>query len=366
MSFHEFVRRSQALALMAGIRLPMTKMFNAIALACFDRPYSAVIAAEKAGKLKKKPLPALYAEQAARKLGIEPDVLWQALNAPSIRLTGVDGHQFVTAPTVSGCRRIMMAGSIGSGKTLLIKQIATDYLIRGGRVAIFDYGESFRGLVSHLDGLYHLLDENEGVQWDANDFVVVEQSPLKDRPRQSIAQYERSIESLILNAKAEPLRPWLVVFDEPWFIRNEGFTAERADNLLRRLEAAGAILLFSEQSIQDAYSPRSNNLLQQSDTAWWLLQGADRHLDTGSRKALDSRLGNEGLAMLRGVHVFFGRYSQVLIADKVGVRRGTFSPSKAAQLLYSTRPDDLQEIQKLRAAGTSLDEAINWVLAQRN
>lgn len=78
MSFRSFVRAVELAAKAQGIKLSMARLRDAIARACYNRPYSSVIAAESAGKLGPLELPPPFLLSTAEQYGFDPDRLGQA------------------------------------------------------------------------------------------------------------------------------------------------------------------------------------------------------------------------------------------------------------------------------------------------
>lgn len=78
MEFREFTRAIRSAAAGMGIRVPMMKMNDAIGLACFNKRYSALVAADRAGKLGKIVLPPPYLDAAAQKYRIDPGLFARA------------------------------------------------------------------------------------------------------------------------------------------------------------------------------------------------------------------------------------------------------------------------------------------------
>lgn len=72
MSFRDYVARVRHEAQNAGIRVPMNHLNDAISFACANRSYSAVMAAEKAGKRPQVTLPPEWLDDVAMRYAIDP------------------------------------------------------------------------------------------------------------------------------------------------------------------------------------------------------------------------------------------------------------------------------------------------------
>lgn len=83
MSFKSFVASVRAKSKSFGVRLSMSKLNDAISIACYDRPYSAACAAEAAGKLPGLTLPPPFIDAAAERYGVSSAGLRDAIAAGS-------------------------------------------------------------------------------------------------------------------------------------------------------------------------------------------------------------------------------------------------------------------------------------------
>ena len=72
MEFRDFVKIVRLSAQSQGIRLSMSKLNDAIAIACINRPYSPAVAADRAGNLAPFQLPPQFLEDAAYEFGLDP------------------------------------------------------------------------------------------------------------------------------------------------------------------------------------------------------------------------------------------------------------------------------------------------------
>lgn len=72
MLFRDYAKAVRREAQMLGIRVPMSKLNDAIALAVCQRRYSAVVAGEKAGLLPKIIVPPPYIDAACTRYRIDP------------------------------------------------------------------------------------------------------------------------------------------------------------------------------------------------------------------------------------------------------------------------------------------------------
>lgn len=87
MSFQDIAKSVRAEADTRGLRATMSRLNDAIALACYGKKYAAVIAAEKAGKLDPLPSPPPHLSTAARRYGMDEHAFGLALR------DGIEGRE---------------------------------------------------------------------------------------------------------------------------------------------------------------------------------------------------------------------------------------------------------------------------------
>lgn len=78
MEFSEYAALVRRAATQLGIRLPMMKMNEAIARACFNRPYSSVVAADRQGKVQPIPDSPPFLAAVANSYRIDADIFAKA------------------------------------------------------------------------------------------------------------------------------------------------------------------------------------------------------------------------------------------------------------------------------------------------
>ncbi|WP_395793922.1 hypothetical protein [Aquimonas sp.] len=128
-AFKTFIRQAQRRATAAGVRLPMQKLREALALACYDRGYSACLAAIAAGAALGPPLPPRYVGKAAERFDVDPNELNRALcdgEAP------VPEDSVLPLPALAPSRCWLALGVAGSGKTTLAIGMAEAFARTGG------------------------------------------------------------------------------------------------------------------------------------------------------------------------------------------------------------------------------------------
>lgn len=157
----------------------------------------------------------------------------------------------------------------------------------------------------------------------------------------------------------------LVVIDEAWTLLRGKGTAEFVENGYRRARKYNGSFISASQSIADFYSaPAARAAIANSDWVFLLAQKAEEvaRLCSDGHLNLD-QAERELLLSLRTVP---GAYSEVLVRE-VGVCHGVgrLVIDPFARLLFSSRPQDREDIERHLAGGCSVPDAIAAVLAER-
>lgn len=69
---------------------------------------------------------------------------------------------------------------------------------------------------------------------------------------------------------------------------------------------------------------------------------------------------------LKTVRTVPGRYSEVFVRTAEGMGIGRFIVDPFRALLYSTRPRDVSEINRLKSQGMTTEQAINTIIEARS
>ena len=72
-----------------------------------------------------------------------------------------------------------------------------------------------------------------------------------------------------------------------------------------------------------------------------------------------------GVELLKSVHTVPGAYSEIMTLTDRGAGIGRLVVDPFRRLLYSTRPNDVAAIRKLRQEGHSVRDAINQLLGHQ-
>lgn len=156
----------------------------------------------------------------------------------------------------------------------------------------------------------------------------------------------------------------LVIIDESWDLLTEGDAAGFIESGYRRFRKYGGAAITLTQSVNDLYRSAAGRAIVENSAHLLLLGQKAESLDLLKREDRLS-LGEAGYALLKSVHTLPGRYSEVFIHGETGSGIGRLVVDPYKRLLYSTRPDDVSAIRRLRAEGHDLESAIEQLINQR-
>lgn len=157
----------------------------------------------------------------------------------------------------------------------------------------------------------------------------------------------------------------IVIIDEAWDLLTQGNVAKFIEHGYRRFRKYGGAAIVITQSINDLYGSPSGEAIAEN-SAIKILLGQTREAILRLEK--DGRLdlgGEYGFALLKTLHTIPGRYSELCFVTEQGmvVERLYVEPFK--RLLYSTKVEDVYELQQLQRQGLGLMEAINTLMVHR-
>lgn len=201
----------------------------------------------------------------------------------------------------------------------------------------------------------------------AKDFVVIETEELKNMPdlQAVILQIFTMIISnqVFLGARE---RRCLICIDEAWDLlkspQMEGFI----ESLARRLRKYNGALVVGTQSLKDF--ERSHGARAAFNNSNWLLMlGKDNDSINTLKKENLIPMDDFKEAALSSLQMEAGQYSEVFIYHKgtgfFAVNQLKLDPFSA--MLYSTKADEFQAVQELQNQGMSIEQAIEWLLENR-
>ncbi len=154
----------------------------------------------------------------------------------------------------------------------------------------------------------------------------------------------------------------LVIIDESWDLLTEGDAAAFIETGYRRFRKYGGAAITLTQSVNDLYRSAAGRAIVENSAHLLLLGQKAESLDLLKREDRLS-LGEACYALLKSVHTLPGRYSEIFIHGETGSGIGRLVVDPYKRLLYSTRPDDVSAIRRLKAEGHDLESAIEHLIA---
>jgi conjugal transfer ATP-binding protein TraC len=153
-----------------------------------------------------------------------------------------------------------------------------------------------------------------------------------------------------------------LIIDECW--DTIGSSPEVKDFIVaayRRARKANGSCVTITQSIADYFQGEGTLAIMENSPNMYLLgQKAESIAYVKETKRL--AIGEYGFKMLESVHTVPGAYSEILCSTEMGMGVGRLVVSPFQQKLYSTTPDEVVQINRLRAQGYTLTQAINILI----
>lgn len=159
-------------------------------------------------------------------------------------------------------------------------------------------------------------------------------------------------------------RPKCVIIDEAWSLLTSGNIASFIEHGFRRFRKYGGAALVVTQSVQDLYRNETGQAIARNAANMYLLGQKSEDI-SGLERDEKLALNKGGYQLLKTVHTVPGAYSEIFFLTEYGAGIGRLIVDPFSQLLYSTKPDDVQAIQNKRDAGYAVEEGIMAILRDR-
>ena len=198
-----------------------------------------------------------------------------------------------------------------------------------------------------------------------NDLTVLELEHLRNRrhlQKVVLLQLIYQIQQAMYLGDRSRLK--LVFIDEAWDLLTDGDVGKFIEHGYRRFRKYNGAAVTITQSIGDLYASSVGQAVVENSANMFLL---GQKAETITSLAASGRLplSSFGVSLLRTVHTQVGRYSEIYCHTGAGAGVGRLVVSPFLQLLYSTLPADTAAIERYRAEGMSVADAINAVLEHR-
>lgn len=158
-------------------------------------------------------------------------------------------------------------------------------------------------------------------------------------------------------------RPKIIIIDEAWDLLRDGDVAGFIETGYRRFRKYGGAAVTVTQSVNDLYGSEAGVAIAENSANMYLLgQKAETVNLLEQEKRLPLTSGE--YEYLRSVHTMSGMYSEIFVISDRGNCVGRLAVDPFRKLLYSTRAEEVNAIEKLLKKGMNVTEAINTLLSQ--
>lgn len=267
----------------------------------------------------------------------------------------LDGYQ------ISRLKEYVMTGWNQYGKTLTIDDIA-ESLKSDDDERVRDIGHRMYAFTSGGEYGKYFVGENN-INFD-NPFCVLELEELKSKPHlqqvvllQLIYQIQQAMYLGDLGQRK------ILVIDEAWDLLKHGRIAAFIEGGYRRFRKYNGAAIVVTQSVFDLYKDAAGKAIAENSANMFLLgQKRDVVVQLEEQRKLDLSPG--AFEVLKTVASQSGHYSEVFFYMDGGRQYGIgrLIVDRFAQLLFTTKADEVALIRRNMQSGMSVTEAINAVI----
>ncbi len=159
-------------------------------------------------------------------------------------------------------------------------------------------------------------------------------------------------------------RKKIVIVDEAWDLLTQGDVAKFIESAYRRFRKYGGSMIIITQSVNDLYNNSSGKAIAENSATTMLLGQKPETIDD-IKKEGKLQLSEYQYEQLKTVHTISGAYSEIFIKSEYGSGIGKLLVNDFQKLLYSTKSEDVNEINTHVKSGLTVTEAINKILMHR-
>ena len=208
------------------------------------------------------------------------------------------------------------------------------------------------------------FDGAANVKFDSS-LCLLELEELKAMPELQAVVLMQLVFLINQQMSASRDRRKLVIIDEAWQMLRGEHTTEFIENGFRRARKYNGAFLTATQSVADFFSSAAARAAYVNSD--WMMLLAQKSEEIARLRAEGQLLLSAGeQELLQSLVTEPGRFAEILVRCEglgTGVCRLVIDPF--ARLLFSTRAEDYQAIGAKRAAGLSIADAVEAVLAER-
>ncbi len=197
------------------------------------------------------------------------------------------------------------------------------------------------------------------------DMVVVELSDLKEKPllqRVILLVLMNKISSAIY--RGDRSRKQMLLIDEAWELLSADATATFVEKAYRQFRKHAASVGVVTQSVMDVYDTKGGRAMADNTEHFYLLRQKAESIE-GIRKENRLSIGDWGYDKLKTVHTDRGKYAEIMCITPYGTGIGRLVLNNFQKVLFSTTPEDVVAIKKLRDQGLDLGDAVGVLVRER-
>lgn len=262
----------------------------------------------------------------------------------------------------SSLKQVMASIWMRLGKEMKIDDIANECL-KGEDQRLRDIGQQLYPFTS--EGSYgKYFAHKNNVKFD-NRFTVLELDELQGRRhlRQVVLlQLIYQIQQEVFLGERD--RKKIVIVDEAWDLLKEGEVATFMEHAYRKFRKYGGSMAIATQSVNDLYENSVGRAIAENSSSFYLLGQTEETVESVKRSGRLT-LSDAGFNILKSVHTVQGAYSEIFVRTGSAMGVGRLIVGEFQQLLYSTAPEDVNEIDQYRKEGMSAPDAIRQVIKDR-
>ncbi len=198
-----------------------------------------------------------------------------------------------------------------------------------------------------------------------NRFTVLELEELKGRKHlQQVVLLQLIYQIQQEMYLGERDRRKIVFIDEAWDLLTQGDVGKFIETGYRRFRKYGGSAVTVTQSVNDLYASATGKAIAENSANMYLLGQKAETINALKREGR-LPLGEAGYEYLKTVHTVTGAYSEIFFITEMGSGIGRLIVDPFHQLLYSSRAEDVNAIQRYTRQGMTVADAIHQILKDR-
>src|SRR5690606_17831104 len=156
----------------------------------------------------------------------------------------------------------------------------------------------------------------------------------------------------------------MLLIDEAWELLSADATATFVEKAYRQFRKHAASVGVVTQSVLDVYDTKGGRAMADNTEHFYLLRQKAESIE-GIRKENRLSIGDWGYDKLKTVHTDRGKYAEIMCITPYGTGIGRLVLNNFQKVLFSTTPEDVVAIKKLRDQGLDLGEAVGVLVRER-